>query len=256
MGIVETEAIVLRSYRLAEADKIVVCLTREAGVVRGVAHGARRLKSRFGASFEAWTHISLSYFEKEGRELVSIRGAEILRSHFSLASASAEAFAALEYLSELLIEFAPPHEPFEKLFRMAKACIEALATHPNEPLAIRAIVQYFEVWTLKLSGFFPDLRYCTACRHRFVEREGIYLDFENIVRCAECAGNSAGANNSTRSSFVNSNWDELRVIERSTPMDFARRERPVHTEVSVLTQRLIARALERTPRGQTSFVRA
>ncbi len=61
MGLVETEAFVLRTYRLAEADKIVVCLTRDAGVVRGVARGARRLKSRFGAGLEPCTLVSLSF---------------------------------------------------------------------------------------------------------------------------------------------------------------------------------------------------
>ncbi|MBD0370802.1 MAG: DNA repair protein RecO, partial [Pyrinomonadaceae bacterium] len=84
MGLVETEAIVLRSYNLAEADKIVVCLTRSTGVVRAVAHGARRLKSRFGAGLEPFTFVQMSYHEKEGRELVTLRQLEIARSYFSL----------------------------------------------------------------------------------------------------------------------------------------------------------------------------
>jgi DNA repair protein RecO (recombination protein O) len=57
---------VLRTYKLAEADKIVVCMTHDAGLVRGVARGARRLKSRFGASLELWTVCDLTYFEKKG----------------------------------------------------------------------------------------------------------------------------------------------------------------------------------------------
>src|SRR5215216_4935890 len=107
MGLVETEGIVLRTYNLAEADKIVVCLTRQAGVVRAVARGARRMKSRFGAGLEPFTIISLAYYEKEGRELVSMRQAEIIRSFFNLAQ-SAETVGALAYMSELVIEFAPP----------------------------------------------------------------------------------------------------------------------------------------------------
>lgn len=69
MGLVETEAIILRSYRLAEADKIVIGLTKGAGVVRGVAHGARRLKSKYGASLEPFTHVALQFYEKEGVSL-------------------------------------------------------------------------------------------------------------------------------------------------------------------------------------------
>ena len=52
MSLIETESIILRSYNLAEADKIVVLLTRDHGVVRGVAKGAKRLKSKFGSGLE------------------------------------------------------------------------------------------------------------------------------------------------------------------------------------------------------------
>src|SRR5437763_8563354 len=123
MGLHETEAFVLRTYKLAEADKIVVLLTRRAGLLRGVAHGARKLKSRFGASLELFTLVSLAYYEKEARELVSIRQAEILRSYFHLAQ-EADTIAVLDYLSELIIEFTPPYDPNEKLFRMISACLD------------------------------------------------------------------------------------------------------------------------------------
>ena len=73
MGLVDTEALILRTYNLAEADKIVVTLTRSAGLVRGVAKGCRKLRNRFGVSFELFTHIHFMFYEKENRELVSIR---------------------------------------------------------------------------------------------------------------------------------------------------------------------------------------
>ena len=86
MGLVDTEALILRTYNLAEADKIVVSLTKSAGLVRGVAKGCRKLRNRFGASLEPFTHIHLTFYEKENRELVSIRQTEILKSHFNLSS--------------------------------------------------------------------------------------------------------------------------------------------------------------------------
>ena len=52
MSLFETEALILRTYNLAEADKIVVCLSRSAGLIRGVAKNCRKLKKRFGASLE------------------------------------------------------------------------------------------------------------------------------------------------------------------------------------------------------------
>src|SRR5215218_920076 len=86
MPLHETEAVILRTYNLAEADKIVVCLSRTSGLLRGVAKGCRKLKNRFGASLEPFTHVNLTYYEKEHRELVSFRQVEILKSRFNLSS--------------------------------------------------------------------------------------------------------------------------------------------------------------------------
>src|SRR5919107_1117308 len=97
MGLVETEAIVLQTYKLADADKIVLCMTEKAGLVRGVARGARRLKSKFGASLEPSTLIHLTFFEKETRELVTIKSAEIVESYFEAAS-DADAVEGLVYI--------------------------------------------------------------------------------------------------------------------------------------------------------------
>src|SRR5712692_11836781 len=132
MGLVNTDAIVLRTYNLAEADRIVLCLTRNAGLVRAVAKGARRMKSRFGAALEPFTFIRLDFYEKENRELVTISQAEIIKSNFDLA-AHPDAIDALAYIAELVSEFAPPHEANDRLYRMVKACIDALASLADRP---------------------------------------------------------------------------------------------------------------------------
>ena len=246
MGLVDTEAIVLRTYKLAEADKIVVCLTRQAGVVRGVARGARRLKSRFGASLEPFTLIALVYYEKEGRELVTLQQAEIQRSYFGLAQ-SAETVQAIEYLSELVLEFAPPQEPDDKLFRMVRACAEAIAEVPE---ALPALVRYFEVWTLRLAGFLPNSRACAGCSRRFEEGETGYLSGDNGLRCRACSGGAGIA-------LAGEAHGQLRAIQKFGPVEFARAVRRVRgtvwQELAQVTQMLIARSLERTPRGQATF---
>ena len=71
MALFETEALILRTYNLAEADKIVVCLSRSAGLIRGVAKGCRKLRNKFGAALEPFTLVNLTYYEKEHQELVS-----------------------------------------------------------------------------------------------------------------------------------------------------------------------------------------
>jgi DNA repair protein RecO (recombination protein O) len=246
MGLTETEAIVLRTYNLAEADKIVVCLTRSSGVVRAVARGARRLKSRFGAGLEPFTIIALAYYEKEGRELVSVRQAEIIRSFFSLAQSS-ETVAALAYMSELVMEFAPPHEPNEKIFRMFRAVLEALAASPE---GLPSLVRYFEIWMLKLGGFLPDLRSCAECGGKFGEAAFGYLNAELKLRCGPCSQRSGTSLSPTAHA-------QLRLAQRLSPSDFAKATQGLASaqriEITNLTQGLIGRALERQPRSQASF---
>ena len=242
----ETEAIVLRTYKLAEADKITVFLSQNSGVMRGVARGARRLKSKFGAALEPFTLISLSYFEKEGQELVSIRQADILRSYFEL-SKNTEIVVALEYVGGLILEFAPPHEPNEKIFRMIRACLEAIAATPEN---LRHITRYCEVWLLKLSGFLPDLRNCVNCKRSLREKgERAYLGTDGAMRCEACAYKMDLAVSVEATAH-------LRATQNLAPGDWAHSlsnaSESALKELSQVTQRLITRALERLPRGRAA----
>src|SRR6185436_15687238 len=126
MPLHDVQAFVLRTYKLAEADKICVLLTRQSGMLRGVAYGARKMRSRFGSSLEPFTEVAVTYFAKEGRDLVSISNAEIVRSHFEEAATSVETSAAMSYVADLLNEFAPDHEPNEALFRLVRATLDAV----------------------------------------------------------------------------------------------------------------------------------
>ncbi len=64
MSIIESESLVLKSYNLSEADRIIVLLTRDHGVVRGVAKGAKRLKSKFGSGLEPFSVVKVIVFSK------------------------------------------------------------------------------------------------------------------------------------------------------------------------------------------------
>lgn len=241
MGLHETDAFVLRTYKLGEADKIVILLTQKFGLVRGVARGARRLKSRFGASLELFTLVSLTYHEKDARELVSISQTEITRSYFHLAQ-NADTFSTLNHFSELLVEFAPPHAPDERLFRMVTACLEALATRPESR---EELTLYFEPWLLKLAGFLPDVRLCGGCRQPLTNPS--YLTISGALQCANCAQGVGLA-------FSGETQALLRTAMRVPPGDWieqARASAPAaRQEMGQLTRQLILRALERAPRSQ------
>ena len=183
MPLVETEGLVLKSYNLAEADKIVIFLTRDHGVVRGVAKGAKRPKSRFGSGLELFSVVKLTYFQKDVVELVSIREAELQKSCFEAAS-NPEFLQKFSYLSDLLISFAPPHDPNETLYRMARACLD---TAKENPAALAALGFYFEIWLLRLGGYLPDWSRCDDCHRVFSENETANLQINFHLLCKNCA---------------------------------------------------------------------
>ena len=240
MSVFETEALILRSYNLAEADKIVVCLSRSAGLIRGVAKGCRKLKNRFGAALEPFTLINLTYYEKENRELVSFRQVEILKSRFNLSS-NASILTGFAYMGDLLIDFSPPHQANDNLFRMALACFEAASATPED---LEAVLRYFEVWLLKLEGFLPDLRVCANCQRAF-EDEVIYLGPDLSLRCSQCSNSRGGAVSKRLRSH-------LRTAEKLSPAKFAEGARDVSKEtkreMAELTYHVIGRVLEKMPR--------
>ena len=124
----ESESLVLKSYNLAEADRIVVFFTREHGIVRGVAKGAKRLMSKFGSTLELFSTVHLTYFQKDDRELVSIQEVELVRSCFAEAS-DPDCLKTFSYIADLLMAFAPPHDPDETLYRMTQACLATDSMH-------------------------------------------------------------------------------------------------------------------------------
>ena len=241
MAVFETEALVLRSYNLAEADKIVVCLSRSAGLIRGVAKGCRKLKNRFGAALEPFTLINLTYYEKEHQELVSFRQVEILKSRFNLSS-NTSILTGFSYMGDLLVDFSPPHQANDNLFRMALACFEAASKTPDD---LEAVLRYFEVWLLKLEGFMPDLRMCVNCHNTFSADEVAYLATDLSLRCYQCSqGRGSAVSKRLRT--------HLRTTEKLSPARFAEGTREVSSEtkkeMAELTFQMIGRVLERMPR--------
>jgi len=149
MPLYTAEALVLRTYKLGEADRIVVFLTRDRGKKRGVAPNARKSRKRFGAALEPLTEVRVSYFEKERRDLVSLNYAEPVRS--PLSSPSPEALGYSHYFAELIDEWAAEADVDERLFRLGTSALEALVTGtPADALA-----RYFECWLLRLQGVYP-----------------------------------------------------------------------------------------------------
>jgi DNA repair protein RecO (recombination protein O) len=157
MPLYSADALILRTYKLGESDRIVVFLTRDRGKKRGVAKGARRPRSRFVGGLEPLTQVRIAYFEKERRELVSVNYSE--PSCSPLSAPSPEALGYTQYFAELLDEWAQDADPDERLYRLGSAMVEAVAAGvASEPLA-----RYFEYWLLRLQGLYPAHLQCRQC---------------------------------------------------------------------------------------------
>jgi DNA repair protein RecO (recombination protein O) len=159
MPLYTTDALILRTYKLGESDRIVVFLTRDRGKKRGVAKNARQSRRRFGGALEPMTYGRVGYFERERRELVSLNFVEPARS--PLSALDGEALGYVGYFAELIDEWAQEADPNETLYRLGASMVDAMAVGvPIEPLA-----RYFEFWLLRLQGVYEaDVRLSGAAR--------------------------------------------------------------------------------------------
>jgi DNA repair protein RecO (recombination protein O) len=188
-----SEALVLRTYPLKEADLVVSFLTRDQGKLRGVAKRARRPKSSFGAGLERLSHVRMAYFQRETRELVSLDSCELIQSQFSLVS-DYWTSVALDYFAEVSDQLLPSAEPGEKFFRLLLAVLESLQA-PAAGKAWRAVT-YFSLWALRLSGWLPELHVCLGCGSLLDDPENPQRAFftrgQAGLMCSHCR-RSAGA---------------------------------------------------------------
>jgi DNA repair protein RecO (recombination protein O) len=157
MALRESEAIVLRSYPLREADLLVTFFTRVEGKVRGVARSAKKSKRRFGGALEPLTYVRAFYDVRERQELARLDSCEVLESPMASEVSYARA-VALGHIAELLDELLPDHEANDAIFRLTLSVLHAL-TGPEVWMPIT----YFELWLTRLVGFLPELTECTVC---------------------------------------------------------------------------------------------
>jgi DNA repair protein RecO (recombination protein O) len=166
-----SDSFVLATYALRETDRIVSFLTRDAGKKRGVARGARRPRSVFSGALEPMTEARVVYFEKDGRELVSINAVDPIRPSFSL-SKDLDRALLLSALAESLETFVSESEPAEPFYRLARHAMDGLFAGAPADL----VAAYFDVWILKLSGLFPSPRECAGCGRPLEPGEALMFD--------------------------------------------------------------------------------
>jgi DNA repair protein RecO (recombination protein O) len=166
------EAVVLRTQKLGEADRIVTLLTRRHGRVRAVAKGVRRTGSRFGARVEPFTHVDLQLHE--GRSLDTVTQAETIEPYGERIAVDYARYTAgtavLETAERLTSE---EREPSLRLFLLVVGALRSLSEGAHTPTLV---LDAFILRAMAISGYEPALDACAQCGlpgpHRFFSVAG------------------------------------------------------------------------------------
>ena len=166
---------------MGEQDKLAVFFGRDRGIFKGVAKGARKFGNRFGSSLEPMSHVKVFSYEKEGRELVTVSGCDLLESFFELQT-NMEVSFTLGYFAELIEDARPSLTHDDILFRLLLQVLQALKAGGD----LKFLTAYFEVWFLKLNGFLPELTRCLGCRCDISGPSRLSRNKDGVL-CGNCA---------------------------------------------------------------------
>lgn len=192
MSVLTSEAVVLRTWPVHEADLIVSLFTREYGKLRGVAKSALKSRRRFGGALEPMTVARAWFVERPRQELARLDQLEILRSPLS-APVDQARLAVLSFFTEVLEEALPEHDPQETVFRLLVSVLEHTTAVRAESAQPWMALTYFSLWMTRLMGLLPDIAHCTACGEALRPAEVFFNRHADGLFCAVHRNGSAGA---------------------------------------------------------------
>jgi DNA repair protein RecO (recombination protein O) len=183
-GSFKTEAVVLRSIRYGEADRILHLYTAERGRVGAVAKGVRRARSRFGGRLEPLFRVDLILHEGRG-ELCTVTSAETVHAHSALRERRASLDRATQ-ACEAVLRLLDSHEPNRPAYNLL--CHELAVLDADPSAATRAQALAFRLKLLLAAGFAPELGSCASCGER--EHLGAFSASAGGVVCPGCEAGS------------------------------------------------------------------
>jgi len=183
----KTEAIVLRSMRFSEADRILHLYAADRGRIGAIAKGVRKTKSRFGARLEPLSHVELLLHQGAG-ELQTITGVELLRSHHASRENPYRLNVGLIGAEAMLRLFGEP-EANERAFGALAKFLDLLDdVEPRQAQpAADALALSFQLKLLWLAGYLPHVTSCVDCGG------GNLIGFSARAGGAVCAAHADGA---------------------------------------------------------------
>jgi DNA repair protein RecO (recombination protein O) len=192
MPVLTSEAVVLRTWPVQEADLIVSLFTRDYGKLRGVAKSALKSRKRFGGALEPMTLARAWFAERPRQELLRLDQLEIIRSPLS-APVDQARLAVLSFFAEVLEEALPEHDPQETIFRLIASVLDRTTVQESETMQPWMPLTYFSLWMTRLMGLLPDIAHCTVCGEALQTGEVSYNAHGDGLFCPLHSNGSANA---------------------------------------------------------------
>jgi DNA repair protein RecO (recombination protein O) len=178
MGVLSSEAVILRTWPVHEADLIVSFFSREHGRVKGIAKAALKSRKRFGGALEPMTVARAWFAEKPLQELVRLDQLEIIRSPLS-APVDHVRMTILSFFAEVIDLALPERDPQEPVFRLLISVLDQTSVEqPWMPLT------YFQLWMTRLLGLLPDITHCTQCGEPLKPGDASFNSYGDGLFCA------------------------------------------------------------------------
>ncbi len=182
----KTEAIIISSMNLGEADKLVTFFSLDRGMLKGVARNARKSFKRFGAGLESFTLVRVHLYEREHQELARIESVDIIEQHASIGSDLGRAAAGAVML-ELVRELSPLGERNAQAFLLVSHVLHLL----DEGVDPLFLLNIFKIKFLSLTGYQPRLDRCLSCGSE-PKGEMVFFGMRGGVLCPDCMVSSGG----------------------------------------------------------------
>jgi len=180
-----TEALVIKEMNVGESDRLVTLFTRDLGIIKAFASGAKNIKSKKGAATSLLTYSSFTILDKKGT--YRIYEATPIAQFFSLGS-DIETLTLSQYFCELAYEFGEEGKPSPELLRLILNSLHFLTKEKRYPPLIKAIT---ELRCAVISGYSPDLVACQSCGE--FEKDIMYFNTdEGYLVCKDCKENCQG----------------------------------------------------------------
>jgi DNA repair protein RecO (recombination protein O) len=187
MGVLTSEAVVLRTWPLRETDLIVSFFSRDYGRMKGIAKAALKSRKRFGGALESMTVTRAWFVERPGQELVRLDQLEIISSPLSL-PVDLVRMTVLSFYAEVIDQALPEQDPQETVFRLLISVLEQTTVEqPWMPLT------YFQLWMTRLMGLLPDITRCTQCGEALKAGETNFNSYNEGLFCALHRNGNASA---------------------------------------------------------------